>query len=350
MASLLGTTRAEESGPELSVVVPLYDEDPVLPELFARLARVLEAEPGGYEIVPVDDGSRDGTAEFLAALAEADPRVRPIYLSRNFGHQAAISAGLDSARGRAVIVMDGDLQDPPEELPALVAKWRGGADVVYAVRRTREGSWPKRVAYRVFYRLLRAVSELEIPLDSGDFGLMDREVVDLIKHLPERLRFVRGLRSFVGFRQVPHHYDRPERASGTAKYSLRALLRLATDGLVSFSGVPLQAVTYLGVFAAIVATGLTTWVFADALGAGSAPRGWASTMIVVLFMNAILMLNQGILGAYVRRIFLEVKGRPTYIARSRPPRGPGSVSTPPPPHFQPARRPIGAERAGESSR
>lgn len=309
--------------PEISVVVPLFNEQENVRQLHQRLTEVMESLEVRYELIFVDDGSRDATGSLIDELGEADPHVVPAHLSRNFGHQAAISAGLDLARGRAVVLMDGDFQDPPELLPRMIDLWRDGAEVVYGVRRNRKEPLPLRAAYAVFYRLLRSVSELEIPLDSGDFCLMDRQVVDVLRHLPERLRFVRGLRTFVGFRQVPLEYDRPARAAGKPKYTFRALLRLAADGLVSFSGYPLQLVTYLGVFAAATAVLLTGWVVWDAFSNQYTPRGWASTVIVILFMNSILMINQGIQGAYLRRIFLEVKRRPTYILRS-----PGPLAAP----------------------
>ena len=250
--------------PVLSVVVPLFDEQATLAELHRRLDRVLGPRVDRYEIIFVDDGSRDGTPALLDALAETDPRVRPIHLSRNFGHQAAVSAGLDHARGDAVIVLDGDLQDPPEVIPQLVDLWRAGHDVVYAVRVNRKEGPLRRAGYWAFYRLLRALSDIEMPLDSGDFCLMDRKVVDVLRHLPERLRFLRGLRAFAGFRQVGLRYDRAGRAAGASKYSTRALVRLAVDGLVSFSSYPLRLVTYLGIASAGLALTLTAWVLIDA--------------------------------------------------------------------------------------
>ena len=308
----------EECPPRLSVVVPLFNEQENLRALYERTTRALAGLGLSFELVLVDDGSRDATPGLIDALAAADPRVRPVHLSRNFGHQAAISAGIDRARGAAVVLIDGDLQDPPEAIPHMVALWRDGAEVVYAVRRNRKEALPKRLAYAAFYRLLRLISDLEIPLDSGDFCLMDRQVVDVLRHLPERLRFVRGLRTFVGFRQVPFEYDRDARAAGRPKYTFRALVRLAVDGLVSFSSYPLRVVTYLGLFTAALTVGLTAWVLWDAYTNRSTPRGWASTMVAVLFIGAVQMITQGIQGEYIRRIFLEAKQRPTYIVRHGP--------------------------------
>jgi dolichol-phosphate mannosyltransferase len=303
------------AAPEISVVVPLYNEEENLAELHRRLTLALGQLGCPYELVLVNDGSRDATPELLRELQARDAHVTAVYLSRNFGHQAAISAGIDQATGRAVIVMDGDLQDPPEVLDQFVAKWREGYEVVYAIRTKRKEGLFKRAGYATFYRLLRAVSDLDIPLDSGDFCLMDRKVVDALKSLPERLRFVRGLRTFVGFRQTGLRYERAARHAGQPKYTFRALIRLAVDGLISFSGCPLALVTYLGLVSVVLALGLTAWVVVGAFCSPETPRGWASTVIVVLFMSAAQLLSLGVIGEYVRRIFLEIKGRPNYIVR-----------------------------------
>jgi dolichol-phosphate mannosyltransferase len=298
---------------ELSVVVPLYNEQENLPELHRRLTHALGDMGIEYELVFVNDGSRDATPRLLDGLTASDPRLRVLHLSRNFGHQAAITAGIDAARGQAVVLMDGDLQDPPEVLDRFVAAWRAGNEVVFAIRTRRKEGPAKRLAYAIFYRLLRATCDLDIPLDSGDFCLMDRKVVDAIKGLPERQRFVRGLRAFVGFKQVGVVYERDARHAGRPKYTFRRLLNLAVDGLVSFSGYPLALVTYLGIISLFLAVGLTAWVLFDAWSSGTAPRGWASTMVVAVYMGGVQLIGLGIIAEYVRRIFLEVKGRPTYI-------------------------------------
>jgi dolichol-phosphate mannosyltransferase len=299
--------------PQLSVVVPLYNEEENIPELYGRLSVALGKLDLAYQLVLVNDGSRDRTPELLDELHGTDRRVAVVHLSRNFGHQAAVSAGLAHARGRAVVVMDGDLQDPPEVLGQFLDKWREGFDVVYAVRQNRkEGAW-KRLGYWTFYRLLRAISDLDIPLDSGDFCLMDRKVVDVLNHLPERLRFVRGLRTFVGFRQTGLCYDRAARNAGRPKYTFRALVRLAADGIFSFSSYPLRLSTYCGCASIVLAVALAIWAVADAFLQKSTPRGWASTLIVVLFMGAIQLLSLGVIGEYIRRIFIESKQRPPYI-------------------------------------
>ena len=268
-----------------------------------------------YEILLVDDGSRDETPCLIDALVARDPHVAALHLSRNFGHQAAVSAGIDHARGQAVVVMDGDLQDPPEVLPRFIQKWREGYEVVYGVRQRRKEGLLKRLGYFGFYRILSAISDLDIPLDSGDFCLMDRRVVDVLKHLPERMRFVRGLRSFAGFRQIGLVYDRGAREAGKPKYTLGALILLAIDGLISFSSYPLRLVTYLGIVTIGIALALLVWVLSDALYHQTVPQGWASTLVTVLFMGSIQLFSLGIIGEYIRLIFLETKGRPTYIVR-----------------------------------
>jgi dolichol-phosphate mannosyltransferase len=300
---------------DLSVVVPLFNEEDNIAALYRRLVAALDALWLGYELVFVNDGSSDSTASLLDELRRRDARVVPLHLSRNFGHQSAISAGLVHARGQAVIIMDGDLQDPPEILGRFIERWREGHEVVYAVRTERKEYFVKRAGYFIFYRLLRAISDLDIPLDSGDFCLMDRKVVDVLNHLPERMRFVRGLRTFVGFRQIGVPYPRAAREAGKPKYTFRALVRLAMDGLISFSSAPLSLVTYLGFLSAGLAFLLLIWLLADSWRHDAAPPGWASLTVVVLLMSAVQLLSLGIVGAYVRRIFLEVKGRPTYIVR-----------------------------------
>jgi dolichol-phosphate mannosyltransferase len=308
--------RSTEPPPVLSIVVPLYNEQENVGELHRRLDLTLGSLGIPYEILFVNDGSRDATAALIDDLQREDPRLVAVHLSRNFGHQAAVSAGIDYGRGRAIIVMDGDLQDPPEVIPEFIRKWREGYEVVYAVRRHRKEDLLKRLGYYGFYRILKAISDLDIPLDSGDFCLMDRRAVDVLKHLPERMRFVRGLRSFVGFRQVGLEYERAARESGRPKYTLMALVGLAVDGLVSFSSYPLRLVTRLGLCAIFLALVLLVWVLIDAMLNHTGPRGWASSIVVVLFMGAVQLVCLGIMGEYIRLIFLEVKQRPTYIVGS----------------------------------
>jgi dolichol-phosphate mannosyltransferase len=303
----------------LSVVLPAYNEQEVLPLAYQRLSAmksVLAEREVDYELVFVNDGSRDDTARMLDELALSDPHVRAVHLSRNFGHQAAVTAGLEMARGDVVAIMDCDLQDPPEVLPDFLSKWREGFQVVYAIRKKRKEWFGKRLAYWTFYRLMRLVSELDIPLDSGDFCLMDRSAVDLLNGLPERQRFVRGLRTWIGLKQTGVEYERQARQAGVPAYTLSKLLKLAADGLVSFSGAPLRLVMRLGLLGVVAGFALGLWVLLDTIFIHRAPRGWASLACLVLLMSSIQLLSLGIIGEYLSRIFLEVKGRPTYLIAS----------------------------------
>jgi dolichol-phosphate mannosyltransferase len=303
------------SNPTLSVVIPVMNEEAVLRPLHARVTQVMERLGGRYELVFVDDGSRDTTLEMLRTLAAEDPHVRALTFSRNFGHQAAVTAGLRAARGAAAIVMDGDLQDPPEVIPELVERWQQGFDVAYAVRRKRKESFLKRKAYDVFYRLLRAIAYVELPVDAGDFALMDRRVVDVLNAMPERNRYVRGIRAWAGFRQVGVEYERAARDRGTSKYSLGRLVLLALDGLVSYSFAPLRLVANAGFFISTVAFLLIAYLIAASVLQGVAVAGWTSTVAIVLFLGGIQLVALGVIGEYVGRIFDEVKQRPVYIVR-----------------------------------
>jgi len=303
--------------------MPAYNEQEVLPMTHKRFtaAGIGYGEMGfDYELIFVNDGSRDQTPDMLDELARKDPHVRAVHLTRNFGHQAAITAGLTVARGDVVAIMDCDLQDPPEVLPLFLKKWQEGNQVVYAVRRKRKENLFKRTAYWSFYRLMAAVSELNIPLDSGDFCVMDRSAVDLLNALPERQRFVRGLRTWVGLKQVGVEYERDARAAGVPQYTLTKLMKLAMDGLVSFSNVPLRAVTRLAMLGFLFSVVLTLWIglvtimeWNHPAAAARTPRGWASTAVIVLFMGSAQLLSLGIIGEYLGRVFLEVKGRPTFL-------------------------------------
>lgn len=300
----------------LSIVLPAHNEQEVLSATYDRLTLMgpTLAEWGlDYELIFVNDGSTDDTPEVLDRLANADPRVKAVHLARNFGHQAAVSAGLSVARGEAVCVMDADLQDPPEVLPAFLGKWREGFQVVYAVRRKRKESLPKRAAYWTFYRLLNAISEISIPLDSGDFCLMDRSAVDLLNSLPERQRFVRGLRTWIGLKQIGVEYERDARQAGRPAYTPAKLMRLAVDGLVSFSNVPLKLVTRLGILSLLASMFMGLWVLYAFLYDDKTLRGWTSTAALILLTSSVQMISLGIIGEYLSRIFLEVKGRPTFL-------------------------------------
>jgi dolichol-phosphate mannosyltransferase len=309
-------TTTDES-PELSVVIPIYNETENLDELQTRLADVLNELTERWEIVYVDDGSRDGSVEVIRAFRDAEPRVKLLRLSRNFGHQAALNAGLDHAHGDAVIMMDGDLQDPPEVLVDLVKHWRSGAEVVYGIRQHRQGNVAKRAGYRAFYRLYRRLADVKVPLDSGDFCLIDRQVADAIRALPESQRFLRGLRSWVGFEQVGVAYDRPERFAGEAKYGFTALVRLAVDGLLSFSATPLRLSSVFGFFTALAGIGYLLFAFVARVRTGDIPEGWTSTVALILIIGGVQLLMIGIVGEYLARVYSEAKHRPSYIIRDR---------------------------------
>ncbi len=303
----------------VSVIVPLFNEEEVVSRLLQRLAALGERESGhAWEFVLVDDGSQDGTLPALREVARRDERFRVISLSRNFGHQPAITAGLDFSRGDVVAVIDGDLQDPPEIIPEMLKLWEQGADVVYAVKRSRQESALLRAAYRLFYRLLRRASNIEMPLDAGDCSLMDRRVVEVLASLPDRSRFVRGLRAWVGFRQVPYLYDRDVRQAGRPKYTVRKLFVLALDGLVSFSEAPLRLGMLLG--AALISLSLVyalvMLVWSIATWETRAP-GFATVLMVMSFLGGVQLLILSLLAEYLLRIFSESKGRPLYVVKER---------------------------------
>ncbi|HMF56263.1 MAG TPA: glycosyltransferase family 2 protein [Pyrinomonadaceae bacterium] len=301
----------------LSVVVPCYNEEAVILETHRRLAEVLgEMKNLDWEILYVDDGSRDRTAQLLAQIRASDARVRFIRLSRNFGHQIAFSAGLDYARGEAVVVIDADLQDPPEIIPEMVERWRDGYQVVYGARTMREGETRFKLwTAKIFYRLLNRLSNLKMPVDVGDFRLMDRKVVDALRAMPERDRFLRGMVSWVGFRQIAVLYRRAPRFAGESKYPLLKMIRFAADAVISFSFVPLRLVIWLGVGA--IGLAFLGILYAIVLRFFFDPshwvRGWASIFVAVLFMSGAQLISIGIIGEYVGRIYGEVKHRPLYF-------------------------------------
>lgn len=308
----------------ISIVIPAFNEEDGLEELFRRVVVASTAWNDEFELILVDDGSRDRTLEIASRLAATDKRFKVISLSRNFGHQTAVSAGLQHASGSIVAVMDADLQDPPEELHQFIAKIREGFDVVYAIRTKRKEGPLKRAAYYLYYRLLRQLATLEIPLDAGDFCVMSGEVVAAINSLPERNRFVRGLRTWVGFRQTGLAYERAARFAGEPKYTLSRLMKLAADGIVNFSYRPLQIISWLGILVAMGSVGLGLIVllqyFFDWSIYGFNPRqtrGWTSLIFVLLFSSATQLICMGILGEYIGRLFEETKRRPIYLVKRR---------------------------------
>ena len=303
----------------LSVVVPCFDEEAVIHKTHHRLTAVLEeASDLNFELVYVDDGSSDATLDALREIQGNDPRVRVVALSRNFGHQIAVTAGLAEANGDAVAVIDADLQDPPEVLLRMLERWREGVDVAYGVRSAREGETVfKRWTASAFYRLLDRLSDISIPLDTGDFRLMDRKVVDAFLAMPERDRFVRGMVAWTGFRQEPVHYTRAARAAGETKYPLRKMLRLAADSVFSFSLVPLRLAVWLGFLAAALALLGVVYAFAIRFATNEWVPGWAALFIAVLFLGGAQLVLIGVLGEYVGRIYGEAKRRPLYVVKER---------------------------------
>ena len=302
-----------------SIVAPIFNELDNLPELYRRVREVMSIAHGTWELVLVDDGSTDGSTERILDLAKQDKHVRPVIFARNFGHQVAITAGWDYARGDAVVIIDADLQDPPEAIPDLIAKWREGYEVVYAVRAEREGeTWFKKTTAALFYRIVRRITDVKIPVDTGDFRLMDRKVVDVLKTMHERHRFPRGMSAWVGFRQIGVPYKRAARHAGVTKYPFKKMLKLALNAITGFSYFPLQLATYFGFVAAGLAIIAIPVVIIMRLAGQGAFLGQATTLIAVLFLGGVQLISLGVLGEYLGRIYDEVKGRPLYIVREGP--------------------------------
>ncbi len=302
-----------------SVVAPIYDELDNLPEFYRRIKAAMDSSGDEWELVLVDDGSTDGSTEKIRELARLDPHVVPVIFARNFGHQIAITAGWDYARGDAVIIIDGDLQDPPEIILELAEKWKQGYEVVYAVRSEREGeSWFKKFSAALFYRIIYQITDVKIPLDTGDFRLMDRKVVNVLKTMHERHRFPRGMSAWVGFRQVGVEYKRAARFSGETKYPFRKMVRLALNAITSFSYFPLQVATFFGFLSAGIAILAIPVVIYLRVSGAAQLTGQATTLIAVLFLGGVQLISLGILGEYIGRLYDEAKGRPLYIVREDP--------------------------------
>ena len=311
----------QESGhqpPNITVAVPVFNEESVVPELLRRTLAVLDAIPGNHEIVLVDDGSSDSTLTILEDAAKNDQRITAVSLSRNFGHQSAIGAALDYSSGDIVVVMDGDLQDAPESIPALMAQHSRGYDVVYAIRGNRKEGLLKRSCYKLFYRIVRGLADVDLPLDSGDFALMSRRVVDLLRQSPERQRYLRGLRTWYGFNQTGIQIDRDARYSGRTKYSWGSLLRLALDGIFAFSIIPLRMAMLTGLFALFCSLLYACYAIYARIAypaSEQAPGGFTALIFTITFLSGAQLLFAGIMGEYIGRIYEEVKQRPHYVVK-----------------------------------
>ncbi|UBF28179.1 glycosyltransferase family 2 protein [Kovacikia minuta CCNUW1] len=300
--------------PKYSLIIPVYNEEATLPELFYRVSTVMDRMDGPVELILVNDGSCDRSLAIMRSLHDKDARVCYLSFARNFGHQIAVTAGLNFARGQAVVILDADLQDPPELIPDMVERWQQGYEVVYAQRtqRHREG-WFKRLTAYVFYRLLKQLADVDIPTDTGDFCLMDRRVVEILNTMPERNRYLRGLRSWIGFRQTAILFEREPRFAGEVKYTFRKSFGLAVNGLVSFSKVPLRLSTYLGLFAAAIAVLMAILILYWRIFYLTSPlTGYAAIGVAIFFLGAVQLFSIGILGEYIGRIYEEVKNRPLY--------------------------------------
>jgi dolichol-phosphate mannosyltransferase len=305
--------------PVLTIIAPIYNELESLPELYKRVSQVMDSIGESWELILVDDGSRDGSTDIIRSLAAKDERIRPVIFARNFGHQIAVTAGLDYSRGQAVVIIDADLQDPPELIVDMVRKWREGYEVVYAVRAEREGeTWFKKTTASLFYRTIYRITDVKIPMDTGDFRLIDRKVVDVMNTMRERHRFLRGMAAWVGFRQIGLPYKRAARYAGKTKYPLSKMLKLALNAITGFSYFPLQLATYLGFITAGVAIIAIPVVIIVRLNWSQEFMGQATTLIAVLFLGGVQLICMGILGEYIGRIYDEAKGRPLYIVSQKP--------------------------------
>ncbi len=302
-----------------SIIAPIYNEIDNLPELYRRVKEVMDSSGERWELILVDDGSTDGSTDKIRELAKMDKIVRPVIFARNFGHQVAITAGWDYARGDAIVIIDADLQDPPEVILELANKWKEGYEVVYAVRGEREGeSWFKKFTAAMFYRIIYSITDVKIPVDTGDFRLMDRKVVDVLKLMKERHRFPRGMSAWVGFRQIGVTYKRAARVAGVTKYPFSKMLKLALNAITGFSYFPLQVATYFGFASAGVSILAIPLVAILRLAGSHFFEGQTTTLISVLFLGGVQLISLGILGEYIGRLYDEAKGRPLYIVRDAP--------------------------------
>lgn len=307
------------STPLISIITPIFNEAKSIPELYRRVSQVMESSGHSWELIMVDDGSTDGSANLIRQLVSQDRHLRPVIFARNFGHQLAVTAGLDYARGKAIVIMDADLQDPPEVVLELIAKWQEGYEVVYAVRAHREGETAfKLLTASLFYRLIARMTDVKIPMDTGDFRLLDRKVVDVLNRMRERHRFLRGMSVWVGFKQTGVEYSRAARFAGETKYPFKKMFKFAWDAVTSFSFLPLQVATYLGFISAGLSILAIPIVAIMRMSGQLAFAGQATTLVAVLFLGGVQLISLGILGEYVGRLYDEARGRPLYIVRDAP--------------------------------
>ncbi|MEA4826735.1 MAG: glycosyltransferase family 2 protein [Clostridium sp.] len=299
----------------ISIIVPMYFEEKVVEECYKRLTEVANTNKLNYELIFVNDGSTDRTLELLEEIAEKDPRTKVISFSRNFGHQIAVTAGIDKANGDAVVIIDADLQDPPELIPEMIKLWEEGYEVVYGKRKKRDGeSWFKLTTAKAFYRILNKLSSVKIPMDTGDFRLVDRKAIEALKRMPEQNRFLRGMSSWVGFKQIPLEYERKERFAGETKYPLKKMLKFAMDGIFSFSSKPLKLIEYLGLGSILLSLIIIIYSLTSLiLSLGNITLGWSLTIISITLIGGIQLLSIGIIGEYISRIYDETRQRPLYI-------------------------------------
>jgi dolichol-phosphate mannosyltransferase len=308
------------NAPLISIITPIFNEAKIIPELYRRVKEVMDSTGQTWELIMVDDGSTDGSADLVCQLGAQDKCIRPVIFARNFGHQLAVTAGLDYSRGKAVVIMDADLQDPPEVVLELLAKWQEGYEVVYAVRAHREGETAfKLLTASLFYRLIARMTDVNIPMDTGDFRLLDRKVVNVLNKMRERHRFLRGMSVWVGFKQTGVEYNRAARYAGETKYPFKKMFKFAWDAITSFSYLPLQVATYLGfISAGLSILAIPIVAIMRMTGSQSAFAGQATTLVAVLFLGGVQLISLGILGEYVGRLYDEARGRPLYIVREEP--------------------------------
>ncbi len=301
----------------ISIIIPIYNEEKIISELYKRLVESLKSYDGNYEVIFVNDGSTDNAFSILKTLCKNDINIKLIDLSRNFGHQLAITSGIDFATGDAIILMDGDLQDPPELIPKLIEKWKNGFDVVYTIKTSRKENFLKKFAFKSFYKLMQRFSSIAIPMEAGNFSLMDKKVFETLKTMKEKNRYIPGMRAWIGFKQIGIEFAREDRFAGKPQMTFSRLIKLAFDGIFSFSNIPLRFATYLGFVSAVISFLGIVYVLYSKVFTDKAISGWASTIVAILFIGGMILLTLGIIGEYIGRIYDEIKNRPMYLIKEK---------------------------------